>query len=57
MRAEYEADVDLLRLASELAIDAIIEPGELRAEIVQRLRALAGKTRERTAKRHGVPPV
>ena len=36
-RAEYEADVDLLRLASELVIDAIVEPGELRREIVVRL--------------------
>jgi acetyl-CoA carboxylase carboxyltransferase component len=57
MRAEYEADVDLIRLAAELAIDAIIEPTELRAEIVLRLRALAGKPRPRVAKRHGVPPV
>jgi acetyl-CoA carboxylase carboxyltransferase component len=57
MRAEYEQDVDLLRLASELAIDAIIEPDELRGEIVARFRALAGKTREPVAKRHGVPPV
>jgi acetyl-CoA carboxylase carboxyltransferase component len=56
-RAEYEQDVDLLRLAAELAIDAIIEPHELRAEIVARFRALAGKTRDPIAKRHGVPPV
>jgi acetyl-CoA carboxylase carboxyltransferase component len=56
-RAEYEADVDLLRLASELVIDAVIEPVELRAEIVARYRVLAGKTREPVAKRHGVPPV
>src|SRR6185312_11160406 len=32
-RAIYETDVDLLRLASELVIDAIIEPGELRREL------------------------
>ena len=57
MRAEYEQDVDLLRLAAELVIDAIIEPDELRGEIVPRFRALAGKTREPVAKRHGVPPV
>jgi acetyl-CoA carboxylase carboxyltransferase component len=57
MRTEYERDVDLVRLAAELAIDAIIEPDELRAEVIGRFRALAGKTRERVAKRHGVPPV
>ena len=32
-RAEYEADVDLLRLASDLVVDAIVEPEELRREI------------------------
>jgi acetyl-CoA carboxylase carboxyltransferase component len=56
-RIDYEADVDLMRLAAELVIDAVIEPGELRAEIVQRYRVLVGKTRPVVAKRHGVPPV
>jgi acetyl-CoA carboxylase carboxyltransferase component len=56
-RTEYEQDVDLMRLASELVIDAVIEPTELRAEIVRRYRALAGKTRTTVAKRHGVPPM
>ena len=31
---EYEEDVDLLRLASDLVLDAIIEADELRAELV-----------------------
>jgi acetyl-CoA carboxylase carboxyltransferase component len=56
MRVEYEQDVDLIRLASELVIDAVIEPGELRAEIVRRYRVLAGKSRATVAKRHGAPP-
>ena len=56
-RAEYEADVDLLRLASDLVIDAIIEPGELRREIVLRLAAAAGRVRTFSDRRHGVPPV
>ena len=30
-RAEFAADVDLLRLASELVIDAVVQPEELRA--------------------------
>ncbi len=55
-RAEYEQDVDLMRLASDLVIDAVIEPGELRSEIVRRLRVLVGKTRPLVEKRHGVPP-
>ena len=55
-RAEYERDVDVLRLASDLVLDAIIEPQELRAELVRRYAALVGKTRERPHKHHGVPP-
>jgi acetyl-CoA carboxylase carboxyltransferase component len=56
-RTEYEADVDLLRLASDLVIDAIVEPGDLRREIALRLAAAAGKDRTFSTRRHGVPPV
>jgi acetyl-CoA carboxylase carboxyltransferase component len=56
-RAEYEEDVDLMRLASDLVIDAIINPSELRAELSRRFAALAGKARPLADKRHGVPPV
>jgi acetyl-CoA carboxylase carboxyltransferase component len=56
-RADYEQDVDLLRLASDLVLDAIIEPGELRAELVRRFAVLVGKSRRFADKRHGIPPV
>ena len=56
-RAEYESDVDLLRLASDLVIDAVVPPEDLRAEIAQRLRLAAGKQRGFTERRHGVPPM
>ena len=56
-REEYEADVDLLRLAADLVIDAIINPSELRAELVRRFAGLAHKARPLADKRHGVPPV
>jgi acetyl-CoA carboxylase carboxyltransferase component len=55
-RAEYEQDVDLLRLASDLVLDAVIEPSELRAELARRFAVLAGKSRHFADKRHGVPP-
>jgi acetyl-CoA carboxylase carboxyltransferase component len=55
-RVEYEQDVDLLRLASDLVLDAIIEPSELRAELVRRYAVLVGKSRHFVTKRHGVPP-
>ena len=51
------AIADLLRLASDLVIDAIVEPGELRREIALRLAAAAGRDRTFSSRRHGVPPV
>ena len=56
-RAEYETDVDLLHLASELIVDAVVQPGALRDEIVVRLAAAQGKRREFSERRHGVAPV
>jgi acetyl-CoA carboxylase carboxyltransferase component len=56
-RAEYEADVDLLRLASELVIDAVTPFEALRDEIISRLAAADPVDRQTVAKRHGVPPV
>jgi acetyl-CoA carboxylase carboxyltransferase component len=56
-RKVYEEDVDLYRLASELVIDAVVEFGQLRTELIQRLEAAAGKDRSFSDRRHGVPPV
>jgi acetyl-CoA carboxylase carboxyltransferase component len=56
-REEYEDDVDLLRLASDLVVDAVVEPAELRREIVLRLGYAAGRDRRFSERRHGVPPV
>jgi acetyl-CoA carboxylase carboxyltransferase component len=56
-RAEYERDIDLVRLASELVVDAVVEPAELRAELVARYAAAAGKDRTFSRRRHGVTPV
>ncbi len=56
-RAIYEADVDILRLASELVIDTIVEPQALRAEVITRLERARGKDRHFSSRRHGVPPV
>jgi acetyl-CoA carboxylase carboxyltransferase component len=57
LRAEYEEDIDIVRLASELVVDSIVEPGELRAELVRRLAACGDKDRSFSRRRHGVPPV
>jgi len=56
-RAIYETDVDLLRLASELVFDAIVEPADLRDDLIHRLALARGKDRHFAHRRHGVPPV
>ena len=40
---EYAEGVDLLHLASEMVIDAIVQPEDLRAELVRRFARYAGK--------------
>jgi acetyl-CoA carboxylase carboxyltransferase component len=56
-REEYERDIDVVRLASELVIDAIVEPADLRDDLVRRFAAAAGKDRTFSRRRHGVTPV
>src|SRR6187397_2786307 len=43
---EYAEGVDLLHLASELVIDAVIQPEDLRDELVRRFARYAGRRRE-----------
>jgi acetyl-CoA carboxylase carboxyltransferase component len=56
-RAEYEADIDLLRLAADLVVDAVVEPVELRTELILRLGYAERRSRSAPVKRHGIPPV
>lgn len=56
-RAEYTEDVDLYRLASEVVVDAVIEPDQLRGELIRRFAAAQRKDRVFSGRRHGVPPV
>jgi acetyl-CoA carboxylase carboxyltransferase component len=57
LRAEYETDIDIVRLASELVVDAIVQPDQLRAELLGRLELAVGKDRSFSRRRHGVTPV
>jgi methylmalonyl-CoA decarboxylase subunit alpha len=57
LRDAYEADIDILRLAGELVVDDIVEPEQLRAELVRRFAAARGKDRSFSRRRHGVTPV
>jgi methylmalonyl-CoA decarboxylase subunit alpha len=56
-RREYEEDIDLLHLASENVVDAVVQPDDLRTELATRLSHSRTKDRAFSDRRHGVPPV
>src|SRR5688572_19736550 len=56
-REEYSADIDILHLASELVVDAVIEPESLRAELARRFALYEGKDRSFATRRNAVTPV
>ena len=56
-REEYERDIDIVHLATELVVDALVEPEDLRGELITRLAAARGKDRSFSRRRHGVSPV
>ena len=56
-RAEFEKDIDIVNLASEDVVDAVIEPDHLRAELARRIETAIRKDRHFSDRRHGVPPV
>ena len=55
-REEYAADIDILHLASELVIDAIVEPDDLRAELIRRFAYAEGKDRHFSERRNPITP-
>jgi acetyl-CoA carboxylase carboxyltransferase component len=57
LREEYARDIDILHLASELVVDAVIQPWDLRAELVRRFALAAEKHRQWPAKRNPITPV
>ncbi len=57
LRTEYAEDIDILHLASELVIDAVIEPDELRGELIRRFAHASSKQRTWPAKHNPVTPV
>jgi len=55
-RAEYAEDIDILHLASELVVDAVIEPDRLRSEIVRRFGHAESKDRRFSERRNPITP-
>ena len=56
LRREYEQDIDILRIAAELHVDDIVEPEDLRGELVRRFAAARGRDRTPPRRRHGISP-
>jgi acetyl-CoA carboxylase carboxyltransferase component len=56
-RREYEADLDLLRLASDMHVDAVVENEELRGELVKRLKSSDRWYRQPQRRHQAVVPV
>jgi acetyl-CoA carboxylase carboxyltransferase component len=57
LRSEYAEDIDIFRLASDLVIDAIVDPSRLREELIARLALAATRRRVQPGRHHGVFPV
>jgi acetyl-CoA carboxylase carboxyltransferase component len=55
-REEYAADIDILHLASELVVDAVIEPDHLRAELIRRFAFAESKDRRFSERRNSITP-
>ena len=56
-REEYAEDIDILHLASELVVDAVIEPDSLRSELIRRYSLAETKDRSFSERRNPVTPV
>jgi methylmalonyl-CoA decarboxylase subunit alpha len=57
LRREYAEDIDILHLASEMVVDAVIEPAALRGELIRRFAHAQSKRREWPARHSAVTPV
>ena len=57
LEAEYLEDVDLYKLAANLVVDAVIEPDDLREELIRRFAIYASRSQPRLEKKRAVPPV
>lgn len=57
LQDEYREDVDLLKLASELVVDAVVPGARLRDELSTRFERYAQRLPVRVDRKHMVPPV
>src|SRR6202171_1028729 len=53
---EYREDIDLYKLASNLIVDDVVEPEQLRDALIARFKAYSTRVSARPHAKHGVPP-
>jgi acetyl-CoA carboxylase carboxyltransferase component len=56
-RAEYREDINIYKLASEMVIDAIVDPNDLREDLILRYEMYSSKYLPFTDRKHPVYPV
>ncbi len=56
LRRDYAEDIDILHLASELVVDAVVDPDQLRGELIRRYAHAARKQRTWPEKHNPVTP-
>jgi methylmalonyl-CoA decarboxylase subunit alpha len=57
LRAEYEEDIDVIKIANENAIEAVVQGDELREELIRRFATYRRREARPPARRNGVYPV
>jgi acetyl-CoA carboxylase carboxyltransferase component len=55
-RTEYAEDIDILHLASELVVDSVIQPDDLRAELIRRYAFAESKDRGFSERHNPITP-
>jgi acetyl-CoA carboxylase carboxyltransferase component len=55
-REQYSADIDILHLASEMVVDAMIDPDSLRGQLIARFALAEGRDREFSRRRNPITP-
>ena len=55
-REEYSEDIDILHLASEMVVDAVVQPEDLRADLIKRFAAAEGRPRAFSERHNPVTP-
>jgi acetyl-CoA carboxylase carboxyltransferase component len=57
LREEYREDIDIYKLASELIVDGMVDPQNLRKELIFRFRHYDSKDAKPPERKHGILPM